>query len=169
MYRATASIFISSVLALALSACALGSKAKPDEPQPVTGPVLKVFKTEYDRVWRATQKAMGKYPIKTNNIETGVLETDVIRGERGFKPAHMVVKIQPGLRYQLIVKLVRGQTSGGVASTEVSVEKRQSLEKNFFAEGKRLPSDGLEEESLLYRIDRELTLEHALDKAYEKD
>jgi hypothetical protein len=65
--------------------------------------------------------------------------------------------------------MVRGQTLDGVASTEVSIEKRISLEKNFFAEGKRLPSDGLEEEGLLYRIDRELTIERALDKAYEQN
>ena len=134
---------------------------------PVRGHVLHVFKHEYDRVWRATQKALGKYPIMTNNIETGVLETEIIRGEKGWRPAHAKVEVQPGLRYQIILKLVRGQTIDGVASTEVSIEKRMSLEKNFFSEGQKIYSEGLEEQSIIYRIQRELTLESALDSAYE--
>jgi len=111
---------------------------------------------------------MNHYPIRVNNIETGALETEVIRGDTGWKQPHEARVTNPGLRYQILLKLVRGRTTGDSQSTEVSIEKRISLEKNFFAEGKRLPSDGLEEESILYRIDRELTIESALDRAYEQ-
>lgn len=122
---------------------------------------------QYDKVWRATQKALINYPIRLNNIDTGLIETDVIRGLNVWTPPHDPNDKEPGLRYFMKISLIRGDVRGK-ESVEVSIEKVKTIEKNFFAKEERLPSDGLEEAALLYRIERELQLERSLDKAFQR-
>lgn len=155
-------------LLFTLISCAHTNEPPANELPKLEGPLVRPFPYEYDRVWRAVQKSLSKYPIRVNNIETGKIETEVLRGEKVWHAAHEKPKVQPGLRYQIVVQLVRGQALNGKASTEVSVEKQLSIEKNFFQGESPLQSNGLEEESILYRIDRELMIERALDHAYER-
>lgn len=162
MYRATAVIFSLSI-ALLLVSCTGASKREGR-----LGPVTRVLMGDYDKVWRATQKALATYPIRLNNIDTGQIETDVIRGLKVWTPPHAPDAKQPGLRYFLRFSLIKGDIAGK-PSVEVNIEKIKTLEKNFFAEEERLPSDGLEEESLLYRIEREMVLERSLDKAFQQN
>jgi hypothetical protein len=126
-----------------------------------------VYPESFEKVWRATQKSMAKFPLQVNNVETGQIETEVLRGSQRWSPPHQRPKNEPGLRTQMLVKLIAGQNAEGRASTEVAIEKRMTLEKNFFAQGQLIPSDGLEEDALFYRIERELTLERGLDRAFE--
>ena len=114
------------------------------------------------------QKTLARYPIKVNNVDAGIIETDDIKGLKVWSPPHKPKVRQPGLRYHFKIALIKGERNGKDA-TEVTIEKFLRINKNFFANEKRLPSDGLEEEGLHYRIQRELTIEKALDAAYEKD
>src|SRR4051812_14701638 len=100
------SIFI---LAATLASCAQSNK-KPDNAPPT--PVEEVFFAEPDVVDRAIAQVMVKYPQKIANLEAGVLETDYIKGEARFKPAHQDVNYGSGLRYKILIHTVRGKTSG---------------------------------------------------------
>ena len=151
---------------MTLTSCSLFSKSGEQEAN-LLGPVSKTYAAAYDKVWRATQKSLVKYPIKINNVDAGIIETEDIKGLNVWSPPHKARVKQPGLRYSFNVLLIRGE-QGGKPATEVIIEKHLHITKNFFSTGKRLPSDGLEEKSLHYRIQRELTLERALDKAYEQ-
>lgn len=163
-----ARVWTFSFVLLLSTSCSLSSKNGEQEVK-LLEPVVRNYNFEYDKVWRAIQKTLSRYPIRVNNVDTGRIETDEVKGLKVWSPAHKPKIRQPGLRYSLSVLLIRGQGPDGGAATEVSIEKKLRIEKNFFAESKRLASDGLEEESLHYRIQRELTLEKALDTAYERE
>ncbi|OFZ12415.1 MAG: hypothetical protein A2Z20_06615 [Bdellovibrionales bacterium RBG_16_40_8] len=132
-----------------------------------TRPLSEVYDVPYDDVWRATQKALANYPIQINNIDQGVIETDVIRGDKVWR-LPLTSQNQPvSWRYQLQVKIIKGKIESK-PSTQVSIFKRISKEKDFFSGEELLPSDGFEEKAILYRISRELLLERSLKRAYER-
>ena len=54
------------------------------------------------------------------------------------------------------------------AATKVTLTKDVTLQSDFFSDPKFLPSDGLEEKTILYRIGREIQIERALAKAQKK-
>ena len=53
-------------------------------------------------------------------------------------------------------------------ATKVTIVKETQLQVDFFSDPRSLPSDGLEEKSILYRIGREIQVERALAKAQKK-
>lgn len=133
------------------------------EPEGETGPVSKVFKVKYDKAWDATQKVLAKYPIEVNNIDLGLLKTDTIKAYSVWRPPN-AKELSGGYRYKLTVRLIKGKHN----STKVTVSKEITLKKDFFANEKTLPTDGLEEKVILYRIHRELKIKRAIDKLQSK-
>ncbi|MCB0362431.1 MAG: hypothetical protein KDD35_06905 [Bdellovibrionales bacterium] len=144
-----------------ISGCALFADNK--EPPPSFGPREQVYYAEFDQVWRATQIALSKYPIKINNLDLGILETDTVKGYKAWMPPHKS-SASGGLSYNINVRVVKGGVENRPA-VRVTIIKEIELKRDFFAEVQRLPSDGLEERSLLYRIGRELQIDRALKKA----
>ena len=134
------------------------------EPEPTLGPKEGVFSDEYDRVWRAARIAMQNYPIRIDNMDKGILETDRIRAAIGWTPPHRNADASGGKRYYLSLRVVKGAVQSRPA-TRVTVHKKSELQKDFFSDSKELPSDGLEEITILYRIQRELEIEKALARA----
>ena len=126
-------------------------------------PKGKVFYAKFDHVWRATHLAMQKYPIQSSNMDKGLLETVQIKGSEGWAAPHQGNKTRNGLSYRLQVRIVEGHIKGHVA-TKVTIYKVITLQRDFFASPEILPSDGLEETTLLYRIGRELQIDKALER-----
>jgi hypothetical protein len=131
------------------------------------GPASKAIAASYEETWRAIQKALMNYPIRINNIDAGVIETEVLRGQELWRAPHLEEKYQPGIRYSIKVTAIKGESERG-QSTMVSVQKILRHEKNFFSDAEQEPSDGFEEEMLIYRIERELTIERAIEKGFKE-
>jgi len=137
-----------------------------DEPEDgISGSMSKSYPYTYDVVWRALQKSMSNYPLVTNNIEIGEIESEPIRGKDRFFPPHKMNQPHSNFVYQLRVKVQRGKIRGA-ESARVSIEKNITFEKDFFSGEKKLLSDGFEEKMLFYRIDRELLIDNSLQKAF---
>lgn len=157
------------LIAIALTVILVGACAHSDkkvEPG-VPLPVEEVFFADPETVDRAIAQVMVKYPQKIANLEAGLLETDYIKGDARFKPAHKDVKYGSGYRYKIIVRTVRGKNAGKPA-VKVQVLKQVEQQRDFFADPERLKSDGLEEKAILYRIDREIKIDRALQKYQQK-
>jgi hypothetical protein len=152
------------LLALSLSACATQDKTAGK----VTGPIVQVYEATFEEVWRATQKTLAVYPIKINNADLAQLETEVIRPDKMWQPSHTNKGASSGTRYFLKVSAVKGVKGKDKEAIRLSLEKVITLERDFFAGAERVPSDGLEEESIFYRIQREITLERSLKAAYDQ-
>lgn len=130
-------------------------------------PVVQVFFAKYEEVEAALKLAMLKYPQRVDNTEAGIFETDYVKGEGRFKPPHQPVEYSSGYRYRVLIRLVRGKSETRSA-VKVVVLKQIEMVHDFFSEANSLPSDGLEEQVILYRIGRELQINKALQRANER-
>lgn len=122
----------------------------------------KVFFASYDSVWRAAHSTL-KYPIAVDNQDTGVIETEFIKGVDGWLPPHESRPPSSGIRYKLFMTFARGKTDGK-ESVRVTINKKMEILRDFFSEPETLESDGLEEKIIFYRIERELIINEALKK-----
>ena len=150
------------ILLILLSAC-----ASQEHRYDGFSPISKVYNEEFEIVWRASQLALQKYPMRINNIDKGVLETDWIKGYEIWKPPFPPKVKASGTRYKISVRTIKGKTNGESA-VKVSLQKTIEKKRDFFAEIETPPSDGLEEAAILYRIGREIQIDLALQEEKEK-
>jgi hypothetical protein len=151
--------FIVSVAGtLGLTGCADNPIADPSPKDPPSH----AFKESYDDVWRAIQLALRKYPVRLNNIESGVLETDYVKGDQLFAEP-VPGRAKQGMRYKILVRAVRGKIDGKQA-VKVIVSKTPEIQPDFFTGYRPTSSDGLEEDVLLYRVGRYIELDKLLSK-----
>lgn len=125
-------------------------------------PFQQEFLATYEAVWRAAQISV-RYPISLNNMDTGQLETDWIRALEGFQPPDQKRAPSSGIRYKIILTLVRGKKNNR-PTVRVTLRKLIERQRDFFAEPEQLVTDGLEERVILYRMERELIIQEALKR-----
>lgn len=123
----------------------------------------KVFFANYDQVWRAAHAVL-KYPIAQENQDTGVIETEYIKGIDGWLPPNEQRPPSSGIRYKLTLTFAKGKTEGR-ESTRVTIDKKVEILRDFFSEAESKETDGLEEKIIFYRIERELIINEALRRA----
>lgn len=131
------------------------------------GPREQVYYANFEEVWRAVNLVLQPYPLRVSNMDQGMLETDEIRGYRVWAPPYKSETASNGETYRLTIRVIKGSLSSKTA-TKVTVVKDSQLRVDFFSDPKALPSDGMEEKSILYRIGREIQIERALAKAQKK-
>lgn len=150
------------------SGCALFER-QPESPDRIiqNSSKQKIFYANYDNVWRAAHSVI-KYTIAVENQDFGILETEYIKGVDGWLPPDQSKPQFSGSRYKLNLIFARGK-SDGRDSTRLTIEKKIEVLKDFISEPQSIPSDGLEEEVIFYRIGRELIIQDALKKAAETD
>ncbi len=154
-------IFKFLFLSFFISGCATSGSDKKEllkTPAP-----QRIYYSDYDAVWKAAHTIL-KYTIANENQETGFLETDYIKGVDGWLPPEETKPPSAGLRYKINISFVRGKADGR-NSTRVTIEKKNEVLRDFFSEAEILPTDGLEEKVIFYRIERELIINEALRKA----
>ncbi len=143
-----------------LAGCA-GPQTKYEIDADAVEPETRVLSASIDKVWRATQLALAEYPIHVNNQEAGVIETEFIKADQGFKtPGQEVRGARSGKRYHLLVKVY----NLAPGKTKVVIRKEVELQRDFFSGREKTPSDGLEELAVMYRLERELNIDKAIEK-----
>ena len=157
---------VAILLSASISGCA-SSRTKRLEPGERQPPLQRVYFFPYEEVELAVKRTMIRYPQKVQDSEAGILETDLVKGELRFKPPHSEVQYSNGYHYKISVRMVKGKTEGRPA-VKVLVSKEVELVRDFFSGAEYLPTDELEEQVILYRIQRELTIERAIRKLQEK-
>lgn len=133
-------------------------------------PSEKVYSGSFDDVWRATQLALQSptsYPLRLNNSETGVIETEFIKGSLIWQAPNSESSPGGGYAYKIVARVIKGSLSGKTAY-KVTLQKTIQVQRDFFSEPETLPSDGLEEKVILYRIERELQLDRAIKRFSKK-
>lgn len=149
------------VMVGSFTSCALFQEQKP--PESYIGPREEVLYADFEEVWRATNIALQTYPLRLSNMDEGLVETDEVKGYRTWRPPFPRSK-PAGTTYKISIRVVRG-SSGERKATKVIILKDTRVQRDFFSNAKQVPSDGLEEKALLYRIKREIQIERALNQA----
>ncbi len=150
-------------LPLFLGGCATTSTANEFH----YGPRTIIIKASYDEVWQAVQQAMANYPIEINNVDEGLITTDSIRNGQVWSAPFNEHYKYPNFTYRLKVIVLRGGIKGHPAC-KVFITKYIDVQKDFFSGVEHMPSDGLEEGSILYRIERNIQIQRALKAAYQR-
>ncbi len=151
---------------IALSSC-VGMELKPDGKTPGVA-VQRIFYGDPNDINLAVRAAMKKYPVKEDNLDLGSFETENIRGDKMFKtPAEDPMPVSSGLRYHISIHTIKGKVDGRIA-TRIVLKKIVEKSRDFLSEAEPLPSDGVEENVIFYRIQRELTIDRALKRAQGK-
>ena len=155
-----------AALLLSIGAGAAGCSTATSKLQArnkINAPNARVYYAKFDEVESALKKAMIKYPQRIDNSDAGILETDYLRGDARFVPAHAPdTHFSNGYKYKILVRVIRGRAEK--PATKVLVTKQVELARDFFAPPEQATSDGLEEAAILYRIGREITIARALAK-----
>lgn len=151
-------------LILILSGCSL-FESRPETPDKIIerASQQKIYYANYDLVWKAAHSAI-RYTIANENQDYGIIETDYIKAVDGWLPPNQTRPQYKSARYKLIFSFAKGTTNGR-ESTRLTIEKKIEVFKDFISEIQIVPSDGLEEQSIFYRIERELIIAQALKKA----
>lgn len=149
------------LISVALSSINCSRALVPDPP--LKEPEARVFPESFEKVWRAIAQAIKKYPVNINLIDSGLIETEYVKGDKLFSDPN-VTRTLSGLRYKIIIRAVKGQMDAKSA-VKVTVLKSAEIQPDFFSGYKPIASNGLEESAILYRITRNLEIDRLLQKA----
>lgn len=137
------------------------------EPIQIKHPVSKVFYADYQKIWRAAMLALSDYPIESENNEKGYLKTEEIPIETIWKIPFEREKDLNSSKYTIHVKFIKGKVKSA-SVVKVLVLKKIFQQKGFINAPVRVPSNGLEEKTILYRILREINIEQAIANYHQK-
>lgn len=118
-----------------------------------------VFRYNYNQTWLAVLQVMKTEDIEIQNQEAGVVKTRWTDNtmELNFADSFGSSDSIKAAKYKVIVNVVKG-FRGTKEVTKVTVYRRQMIEQDFLQGWKIIPSDGIMEKVILYRIERELDI-----------
>ncbi len=124
-----------------------------------------VYRADYNKVWQEVMKITNKYPREVYNQEAGVVKTRWIDNtlELNFADSFGSNDSVKSAEFKLILNVVKGYR-GSKEVSKVTVFKRQRVEQDFLQGWKIIRSDGILEKSILYRLERALTIEAKLQE-----
>lgn len=133
----------------------------------------KVFRADYNQTWQAVISVVKKYNIAQQNQEAGYVKTrwEDNTLELNFSDSFGSSDAVKAARFKLVINVVKGFRSSQEV-TKVTVYKRQLVEQDFLQGWKEVPTDGILEKTLLYRIGRIVENDNKLreiDKARERE
>ncbi len=144
---------------LLLSACA----SREPRPEPY---YTRLYNGNFDEVWTASLKALNDYPLKLSNKDSGKIQSEIVNG-----PYNDLVFTHPEslelperFRYSIRLNFAKLTANERQPLTRVRVIKELEKFNDFYTGWTGLPSDGIEERVLLYRIEHILQMEKILAK-----
>ncbi len=133
----------------------------------------RIYKADYNQTWQAVIQVMKKYDIAQQNQEAGHIKTRWMDNtlEVNFTDSFGSSDAVKAARFKLVVNVVKGYRASREVA-KVTIYKRQLVEQDFLQGWKEVTTDGIMEQTLLYRIERLITNDNKLkeiDKAREKE
>ncbi len=133
----------------------------------------RIYKADYNQTWQAVIQVMKKYDIAQQNQEAGHIKTRWMDNtlEVNFTDSFGSSDAVKAARFKLVVNVVKGFRAAREVA-KVTIYKRQLVEQDFLQGWKEVTTDGIMEQTLLYRIERLITNDNKLkeiDKAREKE
>lgn len=129
----------------------------------------RIYDVEYVRGWQSVLDVMQHYDLEVTNQESGVLRTRWIdnTNETNFTNSFGAEDSVKSARMKIVVNAVKG-FRGAREVTKVSVFKRQMVEHDFLQGWRIVPSDGILERTILYRVGRVVANQRELERLEER-
>jgi hypothetical protein len=108
---------------------------------------------------------MKRYDLEVYDQESGVIKTRWIDNtlEVNFADSFGSSDSVKAAKFRLIVNVVKGYR-GDQEVSKVTIFKRQMIEQDFLQGWKVVPTDGIQEKTILYRIERGISIDNRLEK-----
>ncbi len=115
----------------------------------------KIFISDYPNAWEAAVDALKASPMEVVNRENGSLQTKWIDNTADRNLLDSMGSVSPYVKaqYRFRVMVAKGFYEGK-ASARVSVQKEQQYQRDVLEGWLNQETDGIQENSLLYRIGR---------------
>lgn len=125
----------------------------------------KVLPSDFNQTWQAVLAVMKKYDIAVQNQAAGIIRTRWMENTReiNFADSFGGSDSVKAARFKLVINVTKGFRSGKEVA-KVSVFKRQHIEQDFLQGWKEIPTDGILEKSLLYRVERLVAIDRQIRK-----
>lgn len=122
-----------------------------------------VYKSDFDQTWQAIIQVLSKYDIDKQNREAKVIQTRWMDNTNAINFADSFASSDnvKAAKFRLMINVVKGYRNRKEVS-KVTIYKRQLIEQDFLQGWKEIPSDGIMEKTLLYRIDRKIMIDNNL-------
>lgn len=133
----------------------------------------KMYQADFNQTWQAVIQVMKRYDIATQNQQVGRIKTRWMDNtlQVNFNDAFGNSDAVKAAEFKLSVNVAEG-FSYGRKVTKVTVYKRQRIEQDFLTGWKEQPTDGIQEKTILYRIERLIDIDNKIreiDKAKEEE
>ena len=124
-----------------------------------------IFKFNYNQTWLAAIQTLKRYDLELQDQESGMIKTRWIDNtmELNFSDSFSSQDSFKAAKFKLIVNVVKGFHNRQEVA-KVTVYRRQMIEKSFLQGWKTIPSDGIMEKTILYRISRELQIHEKMSE-----
>lgn len=126
----------------------------------------RIYDEDFESVWDCTLKALTDYPIKLALKDSGRIESELINGpynELLFTYPDKI-EIPERFRFSLSLTFAKLLSSDNKPLTRIRLRKKLERFEDFYTGWINYPSDGLEEKTLLYRIEHLINMEKHLKK-----
>lgn len=132
-----------------------------------------IFKADFNQTWQAVLQVMKRFDVAFQNQEAGKIKTRWMDNtlEVNFTDSFGSNDKIKAAEFKLLINVSEG-FSYGRKVTKVTIYKRQRIENDFLQGWKEIPTDGIQENTLLYRIGIWIDTDNKLkeiDKAKEEE
>ena len=128
----------------------------------------KIFQSDFNQSWQSVLKVMSRYDLEIKDQDSGTIKTKWIDNtlEVNFADSFGSNDSVRSAKFKIIISVTKGFRSGREVS-KVTIYKRQMIEQDFLQGWKTIPTDAIQENVILYRIGRNLTIDQKLKKIEE--
>ena len=132
-----------------------------------------VFNADFNQTWQAVLQVMSRFDVAYHNQEAGKAKTRWMDNtlQVNFTDSFGSNDKVKAAEFKILINVSKG-FSYGRKVTKVTIYKRQRIESDFLQGWKEVPTDGIQEKTLLYRIGRSIENDNKLkeiDKAREAE
>lgn len=132
-----------------------------------------VYKSDFNQTWAAVIQVMKRFDMAYTNQEAGKIKTRWMDNtlQVNFTDSFGSSDAVKAAEFLLLVNVAEG-FSYGRKVTKVTVYKKQRIEQDFLQGWKEVPTDAVQEKTILYRVGVKIQNDNklrAIDKAKEKE
>ncbi|MFZ8932609.1 MAG: hypothetical protein ACO20H_13085 [Bacteriovoracaceae bacterium] len=124
-----------------------------------------VFKADFTQTWQSVLQVMQKYDLALQDQASGVIKTRWIdnTSQLNFEDSFGGKNSVKAAKFKLVINVVKG-FRGRREVTQVTLFKRQMVEKDFLQGWKVIRTDGILEKTILYRVERNILIDNKLKR-----
>ncbi len=129
----------------------------------------RIYISDYNVAWQATLDALKSSRLDVSNREGGIVQTRWTENtaEKNFTESFGTAESYLKAQYRLRITLAKGFYNGK-PSVKVTVQKEQMVQRDVLEGWRPIESDGIDENTLLYRVGRIIIMRNKIAKLEEE-